>query len=213
VTRVVQLLESNYQVIRDEYQNVAHNLWSDYQSDTEHHTLHHGKWDWHTYMSKGRLQGTFAAHFVQTSQILQQLRDANLLFEGVPFGYAFFSTLHANSRIAPHHGPMNFRLRVHLPLVVPEMTPATATADGERTQRSSAVGINVGGIEQRWEEGSALVLDDSYVHHVWNDTMQARVILLVDIWHPDLSRHERQEIVQLFQHAADQGWWSPPAEP
>lgn len=200
VSHAVELLQSHYTTIRNEYEGTAHKLWSDYQTDTEHHTLHQGKWDWHSYMTKGRLQATFATHFPETSLVLQQLRDADLLFEGVPFGYAFFSTLHATSRIARHTAPTNLRLRVHLPLVVP---------GGSTSSGVDQVGLQVGAHRRQWVEGQALVLDDAYPHHVWNESTEARVILLVDIWHPDVSRGERQEIVQLFQHAADQGWWSP----
>ena len=32
--------------------------------------------------------------------------------------------------------------------------------------------------------------DDAYEHEVWNDTPQARVVLCVDIWHPDFSEAE-----------------------
>ena len=42
------------------------------------------------------------------------------MFDHVPFGYSFFSTLHGNSRIAAHSAPMNLRIRLHLPLIVPE---------------------------------------------------------------------------------------------
>jgi aspartate beta-hydroxylase len=226
VTQVVTLLEDSYAAIKKEYLEVAHNVFSDYQSDTEHHTLHQGRWDWHSYMSKGKLQPTFATHFVETSAVLQRLRDAGWLFEGVPFGYAFFSTLHPWSRIAPHSSPMNFRLRVHLPLVVPDWsflasgTEATLRADWIRNSGGNddddvdrGVGIQVGPIRQEWVEGQAMVLDDSYVHRVWNESDRSRVILLVDVWHPDVAARERTEIVQLFQHAADQGWWSPSSAP
>jgi aspartate beta-hydroxylase len=59
-----------------------------------------------------------------------------------------------------------------------------------------------------WTNGKALVLDDSYDHEVWNRTEETRILLLVvDIWHPDISNAEKQEIVKVFQEAQQQGLW------
>jgi hypothetical protein len=196
-------------------ETISPNMKSDYQTDTEH-SLHKGTWDWHSYMTKGTLQGNFATHFPETTTILQVLRDEGLLFEGTPFGYSFFSTLHAQSSIEPHSAPMNFRVRVHLPLIVPEeSTDNTNNTDQQQQQQQQeegkrpCCGMRVGQSVRSWDKGRALVFDDAYEHEVWNDhEKQNRVLLLVDLWHPDVTKEERQDIVQLFQHARDQGWWS-----
>ncbi|CAK0837309.1 unnamed protein product, partial [Prorocentrum cordatum] len=67
---------------------------------------------------------------------------------GVP-GKACFIMLHPNSRIEAHSGPHNARLTVHLGLRIPEGST-----------------IEVRGEVRAWEVGKAIVLDDSYVHHV-----------------------------------------------
>jgi aspartate beta-hydroxylase len=160
-------------------------------------------------MLKGKLQGTFLEHFVKTSDVLQELRKDGALFEGVPFGYCFFSTLHAHSSIAAHTAPTNLRLRVHLPLFVPTEPTATAVVESSSTGGSAPLcGMRVGSVVQRWTEGEPLVLDDSFDHEVWNHSDESRVVLLVDIWHPDITQHERSDIVQMFQHAYHQGWWT-----
>lgn len=176
---------------------------SDYQSpkETEHNQLHTGQWDWHSFLLKGKVQPAFCEQFPETATILHQLRHDGMLFEGTPFGYSFFSTLHPQSKIAAHTSPINFRIRVHLPLQVPT----------EPTNHSSrpTCGIRVGPTTRTWTKGKALLLDDSYEHEVWNeDTTQKRVILLVDLWHPDVTMQERKEIVAMFDHAQKQGWWS-----
>eukprot|EP00977_Amphora_coffeiformis_P001435 scaffold291_cov168-Amphora_coffeaeformis.AAC.4 len=245
VTFCVEHLQSQWKTLRDEYTAVAPGLASDYhpQQDngnsnsnsnsnttststttgTEHQqTLHEGTWDWHSYMLKGVVQGHFCAHFPQTTAVLQVLRDEGLLFEGTPFGYSFYSTLHAQSKIEPHTAPMNFRLRIHLPLIVPKVgndaTASTATTTTATAQESNndnknndsndaddlPCGIRVGPLIRPWVEGQALVLDDAYRHAVWNQTDTARVILLVDIWHPDVTTTERQDIVQMFANVAEQ---------
>jgi hypothetical protein len=167
ISKVTAHLESHVDAIRSEYHRVATGLKTDYEADTEH-SLHKGIWDWHSYMTKGNVKDDFIRQFPATSQILQELRDQGHLFEGTPFGYTFFSTLHGNSRIEPHTGPMNLRVRIHLPLVVPK----------EDTADEVKCGIRVGPVTKRWTEGKAMVLDDAFEHEVWNETDQNRVLLL-----------------------------------
>ncbi|GKY98012.1 hypothetical protein MPSEU_000759300 [Mayamaea pseudoterrestris] len=207
ITRAVDHLQSHWKTILREYQTKAPTLRSDYETDTEH-SLHQGTWDWHSYMTKGKLRGDFATHFSTTFNILQTLRDEGLLFEKTPFGYSFFSTLHANSSISAHYAPMNFRVRLHLPLIVPAAPSKANTSAKSKDTNYPACGIRVGNTVREWIPGQALVLDDAFEHQVWNDTDQERVLLLVDLWHPDVSMQERQEIVQLFDHAKAQGFMS-----
>lgn len=202
VGKVVKHLESNYELIRQEYIEKSKSVFSDYDVSGrggEHadDALHKGTWDWHSYMLKGKVQAQFIQHFGATASILQQLRDDDVLFEGTPFGFAFLSRLAGKSSIQPHTAPMNFRLRLHLPLVVPPE---------EGHSSYPQCGIRVGSSVQRWVEGKALVLDDSYEHEVWNDTDSERVLLLVDVWHPDLKAEEKSQITGMFLHAQEQGW-------
>ena len=72
--------------------------------------------------------------------------------------------------IAPHYGACNLKLRCHFPLFVPE-----------------EAFIKVAGESRPWEEGKMLIFDDSYEHEAANlSPDKERVILLIDIWHPDL---------------------------
>ena len=217
LTHVLQHLEANVSTIRDEYHRVAPTLDSDYQHDTtnEHTTLHEGTWDWHSYMTKGKLEGHFGQYFPETTRILQQLRQSSdrglptmCLLEDIPFGYAFFSTLHPKSSIQAHVSPMNFRWRIHLPLEVPDRAAEPHPTLPQRPQ----CGIRVGTHVQTWTNGRALVLDDSYDHEVWNHTEQKRVVLLLDLWHPDISIQERKDIVGMFRYAKEQGFYDSPSK-
>jgi hypothetical protein len=42
---------------------------------------------------------------------------------------------------------------------------------------------------------------------VWNTTSDKRVVLLVDIWHPDITLAEKEAVVGMFQKAKDDGLW------
>lgn len=90
---------------------------------------------------------------------------------------AMFSVLQPRTRIPPHHGVANFRLVVHLPLVMPP-----------------DCGFRVGGETREWRIGEAWVFDDTIEHEAWNESDEVRIILICDIWNPRLSPDERAAI-------------------
>lgn len=92
-----------------------------------------------------------------------------------------FSMLKAGAHIAPHSGMFNTRLICHLPLIVPP---------GCR--------FRVGDEVREWEVGKLLIFDDSIEHEAWNDSPDDRVVLIFDIWRPELSERERHELTALF---------------
>lgn len=94
---------------------------------------------------------------------------------------AMFSALTPRTRIPPHTGIANFRLVVHLPLVVP-----------------AGCGFRVGGEIREWREGEAWVFDDTIEHEAWNDSDQRRIILICDVWSPFLSGAEREAIAAVI---------------
>lgn len=95
---------------------------------------------------------------------------------------ALFSLLKPGAHIFPHNGLLNTRLICHLPLIVP---------DGCR--------FRVGNETRRWEEGRLLIFDDSFEHEAWNDAPSIRVILLFEIWRPEISAEERAALTALFE--------------
>jgi aspartyl/asparaginyl beta-hydroxylase (cupin superfamily) len=118
------------------------------------------------------------------------LESATDIMSGIPFAYGFFSRLSPNSTISPHYGPCNVRLRIHLGLDIPDNCY-----------------IKVAEEKKLWEEGKCLVFDDTYLHEVKNENKEKqRVILLLDIWHPDLKSEEIQAIHTMFNSAYDKGW-------
>ena len=42
-----------------------------------------------------------------------------------------------------------------------------------------------------WREGKVFVFDDSFDHEVWHEGGEDRLVLIVDLWHPELSERER----------------------
>lgn len=93
-----------------------------------------------------------------------------------------FSLLRPGAHIAPHHGFMNGRYICHLPLIVP----------GECAMR-------VGAETRPWTEGEACVFDDSIEHEAWNrHPDRLRVVMIFDVWRPELSGEERQIIASIL---------------
>lgn len=92
-----------------------------------------------------------------------------------------FSMLKAGAHIGAHTGMYNTRLICHLPLIVPP---------GCR--------FRVGNEVREWEEGKLLIFDDTIEHEAWNDSTEDRVMLIFDIWRPELSEQEKRELTFLF---------------
>ncbi|CAK9074961.1 unnamed protein product [Durusdinium trenchii] len=89
------------------------------------------------------------------------------------YSHAFFSALTPGSHIVKHQGPSNRMLRVWLPL---------CGFDKFR--------LRVGEQILEPKEGQAFVWDHSYEHEAWHEGSETRLVLIVDIWHPDLSDAE-----------------------
>ena len=96
-----------------------------------------------------------------------------------------FSVLKPGAHVPPHHGFLNTRCIVHLPLLVPDATPPCR--------------LRVGAEVRAWREGETLIFDDSFEHEAWNPSGQLRVVLIFEVWRPELTAHERQLMLALFE--------------
>jgi aspartate beta-hydroxylase len=92
-----------------------------------------------------------------------------------------FSLLRPGAHIPAHHGFMNARLVCHLPLIIP---PDCA--------------LRVGNETRAWREGELLMFDDTIEHEAWNKSSQLRVVLIFDVWRPELSREEQRLITTML---------------
>ena len=127
------------------------------------------------------------------------------------------------TKVTPHVGPTNARLRIHLGLDVPK---------GDITQIGMRVGGDVPGQPNKahhvrsWVEGECLAFEDSFEHEVWQHTEDLRVILVMDVWHPSLNDVQRAAVVEehgdaMAKHAyfhhranylADENWFGSSAD-
>jgi aspartyl/asparaginyl beta-hydroxylase (cupin superfamily) len=93
-----------------------------------------------------------------------------------------FSLLRPGAHIPPHTGEVNTRLICHLPLIVPP-----------------GCSLRVGNETRAVVEGKAWVFDDTIEHEAWNGSGETRVILLFEIWRPELSAEERAMVSAMFE--------------
>jgi aspartyl/asparaginyl beta-hydroxylase (cupin superfamily) len=73
--------------------------------------------------------------------------------------------------------------------------------------------LRAGGEARRWQEGRCIVFDDHFEHEAWNFATGPRIVLIVDMWHPDLSDEEVAVLTGLHSYAAATGaelqrYWS-----
>ena len=87
--------------------------------------------------------------------------------------------------IAPHTGFHNSRLVCHLPLIVPD-----------------GCWFRVGNETRTWAPSKAFVFDDTIEHEARNASSDTRIVLIFNIWRPDLTADERGLVANLMDGIA-----------
>lgn len=137
-----------------------------------HELNHSSKWSSYHLYKNGTRVAEHCARCPRTTEAIEALPLVRLQGQAPEI---FFSILEPGTHIPPHFGLANYKLAVHLPLIVPE---GCAIRAGDQTRQ--------------WAAGKCLIFDDSFEHEAWNRSDQLRVVLIFEIWHPDLSEVERQ---------------------
>jgi aspartate beta-hydroxylase len=117
---------------------------------------------------------TVAANAARCPATMAVLREVPLCRIAERTPSVLFSLLRPGTRIRPHHGFTNARIICHLPLIIPR-----------------DCGLRVGNETRSWREGELVIFDDSIEHEAWNLSQELRVVLLLDVWRPELSEQER----------------------
>lgn len=119
---------------------------------------------------------------VRCPKTLAALENAPLTQIGGRAPSILFSLLRPGARIPKHTGFLNARLICHLPLIVPEKCV-----------------FRVGNEERAWREGEAWVFDDTIEHDAFNGSDKIRVVLIFDVWRPELSEEERRLVAAMLE--------------
>ena len=141
---------------------------------------------------------------------MQLVRDLPNLMEDCLFGNVIVSKIYAGTCIEPHCGPTNVRHRLQYTLTVP---PATSHLN----HHTPSLRVGGGATQLTWTDpGDYFIFDDSMVHSVEyqdNETSRSstssnlamvsrlrlyRMVLIVDLWHPNLTPVERAFVRYMY---------------
>ncbi|XP_034046331.1 aspartate beta-hydroxylase domain-containing protein 2 [Thalassophryne amazonica] len=174
----IEVLEANYSVIMAEFQAI-------YQRGME------SKLGWTCMGPKG--QAVFLLYTAGICMVencrscprtYRTLLSLRTFINSNSLGSAGFWVLGPGATLGSSYGPTNTRLRCHLGLQTPPLCE-----------------LVVGGEPQCWSEGHCLLVDDSFLHtisHMGPSEVGPRVILCVDLWHPNVAAAERQALDFMF---------------
>lgn len=127
--------------------------------------IHNGKWSTSPLCNRGRWYNNHTC-----KETLKVLKGLNFIY------LASYSLFKSETIVYPHVG-FNLKTpvyRVHLPLIVPK--PAK---EGEIVLEEDCW-IRVGQETRLWEKNKLLIFDDTINHETQNNTLEDRLILLMD---------------------------------
>lgn len=174
---ITRALEDSYEAIRREVDALDD---PDFYHDSEG-LVRDGQWRIFHFYERGKKHQANCARCPVITEIIERHDEAIR----APGGLIYISRMVPGTHIVPHVGPTNLRLRSHLGIHVPE----------------GDCRLRLGGETRGWVEGECLVFDDTFEHEAWNFTNQARTVLIVDIWHPDLTAREIDVLHGLHGYA------------
>ena len=177
---LTRALETAFDLIRTEIDKLAR---ASFSPELESHLMESGAWDVFMFYERGRKNEQNCSQCPTITRIIDSHNTLR-----TQAGVLYVSKLAPESHIRAHRGPTNIRMRCHLGVRIPEGDCA----------------IRVGNEARRWREGECLVFDDSLEHEAWNHTAEARIVLIVDVWHPELMPAEIAFLEGLHRFGAHQ---------
>ena len=178
-------LTNNYETIKQEFMTVmsdedllikeGNNVWAGALTDDA--SAYGVGWSTLVLMDRGVWDPTNVSMFPKTSMIVNDC-DA-------PAVEIFFASMKPNSSIKMHSDFTNFVLTSHLAIDIPY--------SGENKCR-----LTVGNDTRQWINGEVSLFDTSIMHDAVNESDKTRYILMLRLWHPELSIMERDALQFLY---------------
>eukprot|EP00667_Euglena_gracilis_P008637 EG_transcript_8751 len=106
---------------------------------------------------------------------------------GVQVMQAFFAKMPGKSEIRPHSDETNIAITAQLGLIIPE----------------NECHINCGDVRHDWRNGEWIMMDTSFIHEAYNESEKDRYVLILRVWHPDLTPTEVEAMQFLFDAIDD----------
>jgi hypothetical protein len=178
-------LASKYQTIRKEFlavtadmerlQQEGNNIWAG--ALTEDAGSYGTGWRTLVLMDRGRWDDVNVNLFPETAKAVHQA--------GVPAVEVFFASMKPETDIKSHSDFTNFVLTSHLALDIPY--------SGENKCR-----LRIGDTTRQWINGDVMVFDTSIMHDAINESDKTRYILMIRVWHPELTAVERDALQFIY---------------
>jgi aspartyl/asparaginyl beta-hydroxylase (cupin superfamily) len=162
---ITKVLEDKYPIIKGEFEKMQDRLndFAPFQeiSPDQIYISNDDKWKMF-FLKAGKVRfERNCQEFPETMKIIDS--EKNLIS-------AYFSVIGPRKMLMPHEGPWCGVLRIHLGLQIP-------------TEGKGCI-LVVNQQEYRWEEGKAVVFDDTYEHIAVNMTDKDRIVLFLDYMRP-----------------------------
>jgi aspartate beta-hydroxylase len=174
-------LQAKYKAIRDEFKRVTedmdklvqegNNIWAG--ALTQDASSYGEGWKTLVLMDRSFWDPVNVNLFPVTAKAVHE--------SGVPAVEVFFASMQPHTDIKPHSDFTNFVLTSHLPIDIPY--------SGQNKCR-----LTIGDTERQWINGELLLFDTSLMHDAVNESDKTRYILMLRLWHPDLTDIERQAL-------------------
>ena len=187
----VQILESRFGAIREEAMHLGDQAGVDYSRAARPWRSWKKPW---TLLRRGPRPRTWTVYLLHhmgvaidaaADQCPRTMAAVSLLPRACTeyaWGDFIFSAMAGGAHLRPHCSVDNLRVRIHMGISVPD--------------RCS---MRVGSETRAWEAGKCLVFEDSFEHEVWNRSDSRRIVLIVDLWHPDLTGIEVRALTAAFR--------------
>lgn len=179
--------------ILQEAQNTPDDMWLTNDSPN-------GTWKVLSFLNQGCWVFDVCKKCPETFQFIESLPN---LLDDCLFGNAMISKISPGTLIEPHCGPTNIRHRLQMALKIPSSR--------------CAISLRVSDLRLEWgKEGDYFIFDDSFVHSVsfsrqegaHETTEEERIVLIVDLWHPEVSPVERCVLQNVYPPASYWEWTS-----
>lgn len=158
-----RVLEENWQIIKQElekYTSLNQTIPRFHEVDKANHKISFDAGPaWRTIILKA-YDGWFSNNCQKFPETTKLLRTMN------PVSTAMFSILEPKANIPAHTGKFSGIYRYHLAVAVPKESDCFIVVDKDK---------------YHWKEGEGVLFNDTYLHHVENNTNEFRAVLFLDI--------------------------------
>lgn len=163
---VLNQITENFPLIKQEFESIQNHT----QQLPRYHDIDPGEAEisnacekkWSVYM-------LYLLGYQPTEAMIQCPKLCQLLQKIPHLTQAFFSILEPGKSIPLHEGPYLGYLRYHLGIRVPKNNPPQIIVNKQ---------------PYTWQEGEAVLFDDSWPHEVKNDSDDFRAVLIIDVLRP-----------------------------